>query len=393
MPERELAVHTTDIVLHNWALGVQLGIVSLVALFFFALARWVRGEEVRIWSLAWVVHALGLAAGVAVALQVVAPAALPVALSFALGGKTAFALLVVRGAEYHMDHESRPGLRLWQLVLLGMSWGTFLAFVAPDPRIVSALQWLIAGTAFVIGATRVLHHARSAGSRWLGWVLLGAGALYLHYVPLLVPMLAGESPLQAHLTLSPFFEAGGELVLALSTIVAIESSTSHSLRMVNLRLIHSQEQLRQLADLDPLTGLRNRRGLREVLDRVRETGATLIFLDIDHFKDINDRSGHEAGDLCLLQVSRILQQEFRSDDSIFRWGGDEFLIVAPGLEPDVAAARVEKLRADLAGAESVPSGFSFSAGISSLRPFSEPETALREADRAMYEHKRPRPPT
>ena len=117
-----------------------------------------------------------------------------------------------------------------------------------------------------------------------------------------------------------------------------------------------QEQLREQAVRDPLTGLFNRRYLDEVITnemaRAERSGypMSLIMCDIDHFKAINDTYGHLAGDEVLRAFSRLIKQYSRGGDIICRYGGEEFLLVLPGMNRERAAARAEQLRLAFAAA-------------------------------------------
>jgi diguanylate cyclase (GGDEF)-like protein len=148
--------------------------------------------------------------------------------------------------------------------------------------------------------------------------------------------------------------------------------------------------LRKLVERDPLTGLANRRSLDQIFDEVRPTGATLLFFDLDDFKQVNDLHGHQTGDECLRRFASALRECFRPTDEIVRYAGDEFLVVAQGLDHASAEERVHQARRHLrALAEDAPH-VSFSVGISALRPGSDPEQALRAADESMYQAKEAR---
>lgn len=127
-------------------------------------------------------------------------------------------------------------------------------------------------------------------------------------------------------------------------------SESLSLAIANVRL---RESLRSQAIRDPLTGLFNRRyfeeTLRRELHRAGRDGKPLsiVLLDIDHFKRLNDGFGHDAGDAALKVVGEILGRRTRAGDIACRYGGEEFALVFPGMPADVASARVENLRAQI----------------------------------------------
>jgi diguanylate cyclase (GGDEF)-like protein/PAS domain S-box-containing protein len=119
--------------------------------------------------------------------------------------------------------------------------------------------------------------------------------------------------------------------------------------VVNLRL---RESLREKSIRDPLTGLYNRRFMEETLDReIRratrmKVSVGLIMVDIDRFKSFNDAYGHDAGDLMLTEVGRILLNHVRREDVVCRYGGEEFLLILPGASPELVRSRAERLRAD-----------------------------------------------
>lgn len=111
-----------------------------------------------------------------------------------------------------------------------------------------------------------------------------------------------------------------------------------------------QFQLKQQAERDPLTGLFNRRYLTATMDRelarVRREGRplSLMLIDVDHFKSVNDILGHQAGDECLIRLATLLRINTRESDVVCRWGGDEFLVLLPTLPCEAALERAEEYR-------------------------------------------------
>jgi diguanylate cyclase (GGDEF)-like protein len=155
------------------------------------------------------------------------------------------------------------------------------------------------------------------------------------------------------------------------------------------------EQSQRLACLDSLTGLLNRRAMRSALDvelaRSRRYGhpLSLVMIDIDHFKAINDKHGHAGGDDVLRKVSALLSAAQRRSDLCGRWGGEEFLIAlsctdAPGAE--IAAERfrraVEAAVIDDGHGVSIP--VTTSLGVATLQSAESIEACLERADRALY---------
>jgi len=114
------------------------------------------------------------------------------------------------------------------------------------------------------------------------------------------------------------------------------------------------ERQRRLSRRESLTGCFNRRAFYELFPREVERarrlgqGVAVVFLDIDHFKNINDRHGHEAGDRVLQQLAARLRGIIRETDLLFRWGGEEFVILLPHTGVDEAAALGERIRAAVA---------------------------------------------
>jgi diguanylate cyclase (GGDEF)-like protein len=153
--------------------------------------------------------------------------------------------------------------------------------------------------------------------------------------------------------------------------------------------------LDELANTDPLTGIRNRRGttevLRQQLSRVARYGGNLsiALLDLDHFKERNDHHGHAAGDDALRQVVDTLLADLRVTDTLGRWGGDELLIVAPETDEREIVAIADRWRARVAalGLEAGEGHVTTSVGIATVVRGDDADALLTRADRALYRAK------
>ena len=134
------------------------------------------------------------------------------------------------------------------------------------------------------------------------------------------------------LSTSSSFDTAAEWLLVLGCVLAVSDRGRRELQDALRDLVAAQEDLRRLADRDPLTALVNRRSLPEIFRAVQPHGALMLFFDLDGFKKINDVHGHAAGDACLKVFAAALRDSFRPDDHVIRYGGDEFLVVANGLD-------------------------------------------------------------
>jgi diguanylate cyclase (GGDEF)-like protein len=156
------------------------------------------------------------------------------------------------------------------------------------------------------------------------------------------------------------------------------------------------EHTERLATIDGLTGLLNRRAFNAQLDaRLREAQRyrkplSLLLLDIDHFKKVNDTHGHPAGDAVLCGVAQVVKKQARETDFVARYGGEEIALVLPETDSTGARAIAERVRTAVAHArhqtESGSLQVTLSIGVSTW-PASEPETLLEDADKALYRAK------
>ncbi len=167
-----------------------------------------------------------------------------------------------------------------------------------------------------------------------------------------------------------------------------------TLNLVNERLVG---RLRALAHTDELTGALSRRALRErapaLLARQRAGGRLVaaLMVDIDHFKGVNDRHGHPAGDAVLQRTAHLVEMNLRSDSMVTRYGGEEFAVLLPVTGLDEARAAAERLRkaieADVVEFDGARIGVTISVGLALVADGEPLDAALTRADKALYRAK------
>ena len=186
-------------------------------------------------------------------------------------------------------------------------------------------------------------------------------------------------------------------VIALQRQLAREADT---LRELNARLEVANRQLAAAALTDALTGLPNR---RHVLERLRQEWSAaarhqrpfgVIFVDLDHFKAINDVRGHHAGDIVLERLARVLRRVIRTEDTAGRFGGEEFVVLCPGATLPQVMRAAERIRIELEAEEFTIGGETWHvtaslgvAAVGAVRSDAGWDVALRQADAALYRAK------
>ena len=184
----------------------------------------------------------------------------------------------------------------------------------------------------------------------------------------------------------------------LSSLARTLNNMLSAIQKAKTELLQAQESLRFHAEHDALTGVLNRRSVRDILRkelaRCRREKNTLgvILADVDHFKKVNDHHGHAAGDAVLVSVVQRITSVLRSYDALGRYGGEEFLIIAPNCDLAMAQKLAERVRTVIAD-EPMDLGndtakVTVSMGVTLGTAESDPEFLVAQADTAMYDAKR-----
>ncbi|MGA8218576.1 MAG: diguanylate cyclase [Solirubrobacterales bacterium] len=160
-------------------------------------------------------------------------------------------------------------------------------------------------------------------------------------------------------------------------------------------LMRAESQMRTESIVDELTGLPNRRGMEASVGNLigyaqrSETPLALMMCDLDWFKSINDRHGHQRGDTVLVETADAIRRALRPTEQVYRVGGEEFLVVVPGCDVDSAVAVAERVRMAIESAQPGGMPVTASVGLSAgVGPEIDFEELFRAADEALYEAKR-----
>lgn len=281
-------------------------------------------------------------------------------------------------------YHPRFGRLMHALMAVLMGW-TVVVALQPQVRLAGTVSNLLLLVLSVLLLGGIAARVR-AGSRQARFFLVGWGvvvALNAARAGCFLRELGTPDWLEyAH----PAANAFGALVLVLSTARAARYAE---------RELHVA---RRVARTDALTRLPNRfeldDSLAELLAASGSSGEplSLMFLDLDHFKSINDRFGHAVGDLCLVRAALCLRRHVRVNDLIARYGGEEFVVVLPSVPPDRAIAVAEEIRCaierEATEIDGRPVNLTVSVGVAHALAGESPDSLLTRADEALYRAKR-----
>ncbi|MDO6568722.1 GGDEF domain-containing protein [Alteromonas sp. 1_MG-2023] len=268
-------------------------------------------------------------------------------------------------------HKKTPNLALWSSVFLFALYTVILIGIFTASFSSALYSWL-----FIVPVLSYLLLGTRLGTLYsVVYVLSGCGILTTRHV-----MQSDDVPTIAIINIA----------LTLTAIWAL-SYTYEQKRAQTVK------RLQEMASLDPLTGLNNRLLLGSIFDMLcdslpeKQKSVSMILVDLDHFKKVNDEFGHDVGDAVLVEVSRIINSMRRRNDWAFRFGGEEFCLLIPAVTPTQAHGIAERLRhcvEHTISAEGFPSTMTVSIGVAHWpESGNELSQIYKAADERLYQAK------
>jgi diguanylate cyclase (GGDEF)-like protein len=381
-------------------LAIQcVGILVIMSLSFF-MTRSIKRKSLDYWTLAWVCLAVSL-----------------LSLSFAFRIKTtqnfflflyffneyAFGLMFIAGCRNYISGE-RITRKDYRLLILALLFASLLALLPIDHNhkylphfaLLAGLFWI----AFKVLAPVRSRGRSSPGLRVMSLALVLLTINFLHYLPVFSLVIYFDvQTLAAYLSFTSIYDMLLETLLGFATVMVVMEDLRYEVEETNRELIATRDRLEALARIDPLTEAFNRHAFYSLTESKKDNPLTtisgcVVVIDIDNLKPINDKLGHTAGDSAIREVATSLRSVIRAGDMLFRWGGDEFLILLFNTNQESVQQRLAELILDLeikpTTASLAPIPLMFSFGIASFSEMAEIERAIDLADTRMYEYKQAR---
>src|SRR6185436_13770238 len=316
----------------NVGLAIQCVGILLITLLSMFMRSTLKSNALTYWTAAWASLSLSLISLFA---------------AFRLGsthtifhscyffGEYLFGLLFIAGCRSQVTGASlkrKHGYFLLPAIVVAL----VLPYVSSDFNDQFMIHAAILSVLFTISCfTLRKHEEKSPGIFVMSVALLLMTIDFLHYVPAFGARkgLLGITVPSSYFRYTSLFDLLFEILLGFGTVIVSMESVRREVELANRKLTNARDQLELLVQMDPLTEALNRHAFHSLLRRPEngqentETSGSVAVLDIDNLKPINDTLGHTVGDKAIRAVARAMRSLVRADDMLFRWGGDEFLML------------------------------------------------------------------
>ena len=379
----------------NVGLAIQcIGILLLTLLSLFIRST-IRGASLKYWTASWASLSVALLS-LLIGFQLQPTQKLFYSVYFF--GEYVFGLLFIAGCRSQVqgvELQKRHAYALIPAAAVGLA----LPYASRDFNDLFMIHTIIMAVLFMTSFFTLRKGFKSdehsAGIRVMSTALLLLTIGFLHYVPLFGARkgLWGLTVPASYLQFTSVFDLLFEILLGFGTVMVLMESVRREVENANRKLLEARDQLELLVQMDPLTEALNRHAFHSLLRRPEKgqeskTSGSVAVIDIDNLKPINDTFGHTVGDKAIRAVARAMRSLVRADDMLFRWGGDEFLVLMFNLPQVEALRRMEKLNRILEEHcerwTSVPITVTVSYGVAGFSSLTDLGGAIEAADKAMY---------
>ena len=380
----------------NVGLAIQCVGVLLITLLSIFMRSSIKSNALNYWTASWAGLSLSLIS-LFVGFQLDSQQSLLYSGYFF--GEYVFGLLFVAGCRAQTTGATLSKKHYYFLIP-ALIVSLALPYASRDFNDVFMIHAPVVAVLFMISFVALCRGPRSeatgTGIRVMSTALLLLGISFLVYVPAFGARkgLWGFTVPESFLHYTSVFDLLFEILLGFGTVMVLMESVRSEVESANRKLTQARDQLELLVQMDPLTEALNRHAFHSLLRRPEAghtdavTSGSVAVLDIDNLKPINDTFGHTVGDKAIRAVARAMRSLVRADDMLFRWGGDEFLVLMFKLPQPEASRRIEKLNKILAENSErwigLPVNVTVSFGVTGFTSLTDLGQAIEQADKAMY---------
>jgi diguanylate cyclase len=380
----------------NVGLAIQCVGIVLMALLSLSMRGSIKSPALKCWTIGWISLALALLSLLA-GFHIAPEQRLFYSLYFF--GEYAFGLMFFGGCRY-LATGARPTVRSYSMFIPAAVLAVALPYLSPDFNdlfmVQATMMAMLFAASFIAMWPALRRQETTPGLRVMSAALIFLTIDFLHYLPVFGARkgLWGVIVPGAYLQYTSIFDLILEILLGFGTMMVLLEGVRREVEAANRQLTNAHDKLELMAQMDPLTEALNRHAFHSLLSRDTgqpnsEVDGCVAVIDVDNLKPINDTLGHSVGDKAIRAVARAVRSLIRADDMLFRWGGDEFLVLMFKLHQEEASRRMNSLNEILErnGEQWVaaPVKIRVSSGVCGFESMKDLGRAIEEADRAMYE--------
>jgi len=377
----------------NVGLAIQSVGILLITLLSVFMRSSIKSAALKYWTVGWASLSLALLSLI-VGFHATSYHYLFYSLYFM--GEYTFGLLFIAGCRNYVSARAITGKQLG-MFLPFLLISAVLPFLSADFNDLFMVHATILAVLFAISffTLRFGVAGPSPGTSVMSVALLLLTVGFLHYLPLFGARkgLLGMTVPTGYLQYTSICDMILEIVLGFGTMMLLMEAIHREAEKANRELTEARDKLELLARMDPLTEALNRHAFHSLLSRSErgdqpETFGSVAVLDIDNLKPINDTHGHAAGDKAIRAVARAMRSLIRADDMLFRWGGDEFLVLMFNLSEGEVSRRIATLNETLERHceqwTGLPIKVTVSYGVAGFSSMKGLAFGIEAADQAMY---------